>query len=170
MVGSALLVRKAWASPAKPRTDEQRVWPLHRPARTCTDRLWPKSGVRSTAVIALSRCAGAGRYDCRVTPRGCRLGRRPWAEKPLGEGVRELAGRVMPDHHALECLEILLMKFVQIFHIEAVAVLAEMGAATQFFDELYCGRIVCLESVGVVADNIDPSGTAFSTGAYDVAA
>ena len=75
----------------------------------------------------------------------------------------------MPDHHALECLEILPMEFLQIFHIEAFAVLAEMGAATQFFDELYRGRIVCLEPVGVVADNIDPGGTAFSAGAYECA-
>jgi hypothetical protein len=29
------------------------------------------------------------------------------SEKPLGEGVRELAGRVVLDHQALECLEIL---------------------------------------------------------------
>jgi hypothetical protein len=33
------------------------------------------------------------------------VGIRP--EKPLGEGVRELAGRVVLDHQALECLEIL---------------------------------------------------------------
>jgi hypothetical protein len=73
----------------------------------------------------------------------------------------------MPNHQALECLEILPMKSLQIFHIEAFAILAEMGAATQYFDELYRGRIVCLEPVGVVADTIDPSGMAFSAGAYE---
>jgi hypothetical protein len=51
-------------------------------------------------------------------------------EKPLGEGIRELAGRVMTGHKASECLEILPMEFLQILHIEAFAVLAEMGAAT----------------------------------------
>jgi hypothetical protein len=52
------------------------------------------------------------------------------ARKPLGEGVRELAGRVVLDHQALECLEILPMEILQIFHVEAFAVLAEMGSAT----------------------------------------
>ena len=38
------------------------------------------------------------------------VGIRP--EKPLGEGVRELAGRVVLDHQALKCLEILSMEFL----------------------------------------------------------
>jgi len=66
----------------------------------------------------------------------------------------------------LECREILPVEFLQIFDIEAFAVLAEMGAALKFFDELYCGCIICFDAVGIVADNIDPGGTAFSAGAY----
>src|SRR4249920_1407478 len=85
-------------------------------------------------------------------------------EKPLGEGVRELAIGVMPDYQASECLEILPIEPLQIFHIEAFAIFAQMRAALKLFDELYSGRIVYLEAVGVVADNIDPSGTACSAG------
>jgi hypothetical protein len=51
-------------------------------------------------------------------------------EKPLGEGVREFAGRVMLNHQPLECLEVFPMEFLQIFCIEAFAVLAEVGSAT----------------------------------------
>ena len=72
----------------------------------------------------------------------------------------------MLDHHMLECLEIFPMEFLQIFRIEAFAVLAEMGSATEFLDELYRNRIIGLEPFGIIADNIDPGGTAFSTGAY----
>jgi len=34
------------------------------------------------------------------------------------------------NHHMLECLEILPVEFLQIFDIEAVAVLAETGSST----------------------------------------
>jgi hypothetical protein len=55
-------------------------------------------------------------------------------EKSLSESIREVAGGVMLNHHTLECLEIFPMEFLQIFRIEAFAVLTEMGSAPQFLD------------------------------------
>ena len=88
-------------------------------------------------------------------------------EKPLGEGVRELASGIVPRYQALERLEMLAMELLHVFYVEAFAVLTKMGATAKFFDELYGGRIVCFESVGVVANNVDPSRTSFSAGAYE---
>lgn len=82
------------------------------------------------------------------------------AEHPASEGVAELAVRIVLGDQLQEALIVRFVQSSEIVPVESLGVLAEMRSAADTLDQLHRGGVVGLETLGVVADQVDPGAAA----------
>jgi len=88
----------------------------------------------------------------------------PGSEKPPGKIVGKLTRRIMLRHQLPEPGKVFPVQSFQIPTVNIFAVLSQVGARPDIFNQLFGSSVVILEAVRIIANQIDPGGTAFASG------